>query len=93
MECNSSFLGVSNQINSARVLRSARACTYGIRSGICHRQDALSSVWEAEIFISELLAINRLAASAVASGEISSLAHAAATKDKSRRVSSKETNC
>ena len=53
------------------------ACTYGIRPGIRHRQDALSSVWEAEILIGKLLPINRLAASAVTAGEISSLAHAA----------------
>merc|ERR550532_658758 len=51
-------------------LRSVR-----VRAGVGHRQDAGSSVLELEVLVSELLAVDRLAACAVASREVTALAH------------------
>merc|ERR1719476_983324 len=47
----------------------------GVRAGIGHGQDAGASVLEHEILVGELASIDGLAASAVASGEVASLAH------------------
>ena len=47
----------------------------GVWAGVRHRQEARFSVFELEVFIGELVAVNRLAAGAVVVGEIATLAH------------------
>lgn len=51
-------------------LRSVGVCT-----SVGHRQDAGAGVLQTEVLIGELVAIDRLASSAVVVGEIAALAH------------------
>jgi len=49
----------------------------GVGAGVGHGEDALAGVLEREVLVGELLAVDALAARAVASGEVAALAHEA----------------
>jgi len=63
----------------------------GVGSGVGHGQSTWSLMLEGEVLILELLAVNRLAASAVVVGEVAALAHEVGNDSMERRTLEAET--